>query len=65
MCATAEEKKGRIMTKPLTIDELLFPVSLDGREGNDLRSTHALYNTVQLEGLGPAADLGTPAEMLD
>jgi GNAT superfamily N-acetyltransferase len=38
---------------------------LDGPEGNDLRATHELYNTVQLEGLGPAADLGTPAEMLD
>jgi GNAT superfamily N-acetyltransferase len=60
----AAAEKDRIMPTPIIIDELPLPVSMDGPEGNEFRAAHELYNMVRVEGLGPAADLDTPAEML-
>ena len=49
---------------PITIDELPIPASLDAPGADEFRAANELGNTVLIDALGPAADPGTPAEML-
>ena len=64
MDALQQLEKDSTMPAPITIDELPLPASLDGPGGKDFRAAHELYNIVRAEGLGQAADLDTPEEML-